>query len=223
MNGMHDFRLIGQREKIAFRCSQCGGCCRNVRDSVMLKPYDAYRLIRHIRQKSAGYTAEDILEQRCVLKPLSRGFEVYVLKTTDDSGVCTFLEDNRCSVYEGRPQTCRLYPFCAGPGATSTQLAWGLCTERGEHFGQGSVTVREWKRKSLDRDEEAVILAEFDAVAALGRLMKLIPDENLVRATMLTLLYSYHFYELERPFLQQYLRNVELLKQQLFALGASAT
>ena len=117
MNGMNDFRLIGQREKIAFRCSQCGGCCRNVRDSVMLKPYDAYRLIRHIRQKSAGYTAEDILEQRCVLKPLSRGFEVYVLKTTDDSGVCTFLEDNRCSVYEGRPQTCRpLFRYARNTG-----------------------------------------------------------------------------------------------------------
>ena len=32
---------IGKRQKIAFKCSACGACCKNVRDSIVLEPLDA--------------------------------------------------------------------------------------------------------------------------------------------------------------------------------------
>lgn len=34
------------------------------------------------------------------------------------NGACFFLEDNRCRVYEDRPEGCRLYPLVLGKGGT---------------------------------------------------------------------------------------------------------
>ena len=206
------------REKIVFGCSQCGGCCRNVRDSVMLEPYDAYRLTKHLRQTNPDITIEEALLQYGEMKPLSRGYEVFVLKTVDDGGVCLFLKGSKCDVYAARPRTCRLYPFCIAPSEEGKRLLWFLCTERAEHFEKGSVTPREWRRKHLSQEEESILLAEFEAVKELGKLMRQVPERNLARATTHTLLYRYCFYDLDRPFLPQYQSNIEELKRQLMVL-----
>ncbi len=219
MHEMHDFRPVGMREKVPFQCSQCGGCCRNVRDSVMLEPYDAYRLARHLRHEDAGITIEDVLMRYGELKPLSRGYDIYVLKTVDDSGVCLFLKDGKCGIYAARPRTCRLYPFFVAPANDGSRLLWYLCTERPEHFGKGNITPREWQRKHLSREEESILLAEFEAVKELGKQMRRVPEQHLERATALTLLFSYYLYEMDRPFLPQYMRNVKELKRQLAVLA----
>jgi Fe-S-cluster containining protein len=184
----------------------------------MLEPYDAYRLARHLRREDAGITIEDVLMQYGELKPLSRGYDVYVLKTVDDSGVCLFLQDGKCGIYAARPRTCRLYPFFVAPVNDGSRLLWYLCTERPEHFGKGIVTPREWRRKHLSREEESILLAEFEAVKELGELMRQVPEQNLTRATTHTLLYCYCFYDMDRPFLPQYQSNIEELKGRLIVL-----
>jgi Fe-S-cluster containining protein len=219
MYEMHDIRPVGMRERIAFQCSQCGGCCRNVRDSVMLEPYDAYRLTKYLRQEDSEISIEEVVHKYGEMKLLSRGYNVYVIKTVNDSGVCPFLRDGKCGIYTARPRTCRLYPFCVAPADDGTRLSWHLCTERTEHFGKGSVTAREWQRKYLSREEESVLLAEFETVKELGRLMRQVPEPHLARATMYTLLYSYCFYDVDQPFLTQYISNNKELKRLLIALA----
>ena len=44
---------IGKRQKIAFKCNSCGACCKNVRDSIVLEPLDAFRIIR-VRMKNGS-------------------------------------------------------------------------------------------------------------------------------------------------------------------------
>ena len=214
----HDIRQVAMREQIKFHCVQCGGCCRNVRDSVMLAPYDAFRLTGHLRQAEAEITIEEVLTRYCEPKPLSRGYIIHVLKTVDNSGICCFLKNAKCSVYAARPRTCRLYPFSVGPGDTEHSLAWYLCTERKEHFSGGEVTAREWRRKALSRKEESAMLAEFDGMKRLGKLLRRIPDSALWQATKLSMLFSYLYYDLDAPFLQQYQRNINELERRLLAL-----
>ena len=38
--------LVTNRQPIAFKCRACGVCCKNVRDSIVLEPLDAYRIVR---------------------------------------------------------------------------------------------------------------------------------------------------------------------------------
>jgi hypothetical protein len=104
-----------------------------------------------------------------------------------------FLKDGKCGIYAARPRTCRLYPFFVAPANDGSRLLWYLCTERPEHFGKGNITPREWQRKHLSREEESILLAEFEAGKELGELMRQVPEQNLTRATTHTLLYCYCF------------------------------
>lgn len=75
-----------------FTCNQCGECCRIV---VKLTNNE----IKAIKEKSY----KDFL-----VKDPIKGKD-YTLKRV--SGNCVFLKDNKCEIYETRPETCRKYPF----------------------------------------------------------------------------------------------------------------
>ncbi len=85
-----------------FSCTLCGDCCRN--RVIPLYEEDIERL------KSAGY--EDFYESTDSIEFELTGAP-YKMKLRKD-GSCIFLEDNMCSVYEIRPDTCRRYPFIVG-------------------------------------------------------------------------------------------------------------
>ena len=142
--------LVTNRQPIAFKCRACGVCCKNVRDSIVLEPLDAYRIVRDKQKNGCTDSADDILWNMAELKELSPGFHVFVLRTVNDSGMCGMLRDDRCTIYSVRPHTCRLYPFTAEPCPEEHRIKWYLCTEQPHHFGLGSVTAREWQRKNFE-------------------------------------------------------------------------
>ena len=98
--------LVTNRQPIAFKCRACGVCCKNVRDSIVLEPLDAYRIVRDKQKNGCTDSADDILWNMAELKELSPGFHVFVLRTVNDSGMCGMLRDDRCTIYSVRPHTC---------------------------------------------------------------------------------------------------------------------
>jgi Fe-S-cluster containining protein len=99
------------KEKIQFGCNLCGECCRNM--DVPLTHYDIARLLQ-------AETAPD-LETLVTLHP-SLGDELDAVKLygeyntlylsnklSDNS--CIFLENNACTIYNHRPNSCRTWPF----------------------------------------------------------------------------------------------------------------
>ncbi len=75
-----------------FKCNQCGECCKIV---VKVSKEEINKI------KNKGY--KDFLE----IDPI-KGKD-YVLKRVN--GICVFLTDNKCEIYNIRPKICRLYPF----------------------------------------------------------------------------------------------------------------
>lgn len=73
-----------------FSCEQCASCCRNA--GIDLSPAEAVEMLRH---KGTEYF--DMLDSGSVRDRLK--------------APCGLLEGNRCSVYEKRPESCRIYPF----------------------------------------------------------------------------------------------------------------
>lgn len=208
---------LTNRQPIKFKCSSCGACCKNVRDSIVLEPLDAFRIVREYIKNGFAGTGDEVLDQIADLKELSRGFDVFVLKTVNDSGVCGMLKDNRCTVYTARPRTCRLYPFTVDPSADGS-MKWFLCTEQSHHFGKGSVTAREWQRRNLSGEDEEYLREECRVLPVLGRLMRNISDADLHEAEKQTLLFRYLAYDYTQPFLPQYKDNMLFLKAQLSRL-----
>lgn len=212
-----NLRKVGSRERIAFRCTRCGACCKNVRDSILLNPLDAYRLVNLLRDEGAVGPPIDILEGVAELKELTRGFHIYMLRTLNDSGVCTFLKENRCSVYTARPATCRLYPFSSDVKADGT-VDWSLCLEQPQHFKGGSMTAREWRRKPLNDETIRFFQKETEWMPLIGKLLNDVPNSRLREAEIQTLAFYYFAYDYSQPFLFQYENNMAFLAAKLRGL-----
>ncbi len=206
---------LTNRQPVTFKCTACGTCCKNVRDSIVLEPFDAYRIIRKYIIDGSTEAPDDILWRIADLKELSKGFSVFVLKCVDDSGVCGMLENNRCSIYSARPRTCRQYPFAAEPCEQERRIKWYLCTEQSHHFSGGTVTARHWQRKNMPADEEEYLYAECKTLPELGRLLEKMPDNQLTKVEQLIVAFRYLAYDFSQPFLPQYKDNMMVLRAQL--------
>ena len=100
------FRLEAQ-DKLNFHChrdvSCWNACCSKA--NVTLTPYDVIRL-----KKQLGTTTSEVLANHSVPFELdSDGMPGIKLRTNND-GMCLFMTEHGCSIYENRPTACRYYP-----------------------------------------------------------------------------------------------------------------
>lgn len=140
-------KLSGQ---ISFHCTCCGDCCRGVKESIMLESLDAYRLLRYFKKTGSTIgSMEELYEAYSTPMPLNElGYPIFLLNTRGSQQACVFLQNNRCSVYDARPRTCRLYPFTAGPGNGGKGFQYYVCREKPHHFIGGVIQVHDWMHQS---------------------------------------------------------------------------
>ncbi len=86
-------------------CTQCGNCCRSL--MITLEKADTTRLSKHL-----GITKEDF-EKKFVEKSAEDQTNIF------NKIPCHFLDENKCTVYEARPNDCREFPHLHKPGFTS--------------------------------------------------------------------------------------------------------
>ena len=84
-----------------FKCSGCGDCCRWT-GSVLLTDGDIAALARHL-----DFTEQEFIDRHTRLAP--NRIQLALLDKPD--GSCAWLEGDRCSIYEARPEQCRSFPF----------------------------------------------------------------------------------------------------------------
>lgn len=86
-------------------CKNCSACCHEMADSVVLDPYDVYRLQTGLHltfEQLAGYIDFHV----------ETGLILPHLKTTGDDYACVYLNrEGRCSIHSYRPGICRLFPL----------------------------------------------------------------------------------------------------------------
>jgi hypothetical protein len=99
-------RIALQLHQEAFRivdCTKCANCCKTLHPIVIDE--DIPRIARHL-----GMTDEEFVA--AYLEKDEEGFGEYRVKTSP----CPFLgDDNRCKIYDVRPEKCRGYPFTDKP------------------------------------------------------------------------------------------------------------
>jgi Fe-S-cluster containining protein len=103
-------KKIGEEIQDAIDCRQCANCCREA--TVRLSPRDVSNVASFMgmREEEFGerYTMLDESGER-ILKRTAAG--------------CVFLNGNDCTIYEGRPRTCELFPHIVkGDGPISTRM-----------------------------------------------------------------------------------------------------
>ena len=111
------FETLNTNARIPFRCERCARCCRNLENALMLDPFDIYNLSKHLREQGQEIIGtEDMLAQFAHPNLLEGIYPIFQVNTEGADHACVFLKDDRCSVYEARPQVCRMYPFGVSPG-----------------------------------------------------------------------------------------------------------
>lgn len=115
---------------LKFRCTECGNCCSDT--IVPISHEDVLRLMKGTGWKAselvAFYTENDFDDKGEGLQfiNLDGGRRTLGLRKRfdkeNDRGSCAHFKDNRCSVYEHRPVTCRVWPFTLSFDAAGRRL-----------------------------------------------------------------------------------------------------
>lgn len=104
-----DGRLYELNDMVKADCQDCAGCCdccQGMGDSVVLDPYDVYRL-----SQGLGKNMEELLDS-CLELGVVDGNILPHLRMEGEKEQCVFLDENgRCSIHSIRPGFCRLFPL----------------------------------------------------------------------------------------------------------------
>lgn len=110
LSEISDGRLYGSRDMVKADCHGCGDCsdcCRSMGSSIILDPYDGYRI-----EAGLGKGMISLLEEGMAELNVADGCILPNLKMTKQEESCPFLNrQGRCSIHEFRPGVCRLFPL----------------------------------------------------------------------------------------------------------------
>ena len=104
-----DGRLYGVNDMVKADCHGCQGCskcCQGMGSSIILDPYDVYRLTTGLHK-----SIEELLAESVELNVVD-GVILPNLKMVGAKESCSFLnQEGRCSIHAYRPGICRLFPL----------------------------------------------------------------------------------------------------------------
>jgi Fe-S-cluster containining protein len=87
-------------------CTGCSACCRGMGKSIVLDPYDIFKLTKEL-----NISFEELLSNSIELNVVD-GIVLPNLKMTGEEEKCFFLDEKgRCSIHSARPGICRLFPL----------------------------------------------------------------------------------------------------------------
>ncbi len=109
LSSLTDGKLYRSSDMARLGCNDCEGCsacCRGMGNSVVLDPYDVWRLTRGL-----GITFSEMVGKQIMLSVVD-GLILPSLNMENQTGACPFLnKEGRCSIHAFRPGICRLFPL----------------------------------------------------------------------------------------------------------------
>lgn len=132
-------------------CQGCSSCCRDMGDSILLDPYDAYQLQRE------GKPVSVLLESGVVALTVWAGMILPHLQMNEMTGACSFLSDGgRCEIHGYRPGMCRLFPL--GRNFTEGKMNYFLLENACANRSRSKIRVSRWMGiEPADRYHEFVL------------------------------------------------------------------
>lgn len=109
LSALTDGKLYRSNDMARLGCNDCEGCsacCKGMGNSVVLDPYDVWRLT-----KGLGIPFTEMIGKQVMLSVVD-GLILPSLNMENQTGACPFLNgEGRCSIHAFRPGICRLFPL----------------------------------------------------------------------------------------------------------------
>lgn len=217
LSEISDGKRYGPNDMVKAGCNDCKGCsscCQGMGSSIVLDPYDIYRLTT-----SMDLSLEELLVDKIELN-LVEGVILPNLKMAAETECCAFLkEDGRCSIHSIRPGICRIFPL--GRVYEENTFHYILQIHECKNQNRTKVKVSKWiDTKDQKRNEQFIIDWHF-FLRELQEKAKVTKDTVWMKKICMYLLSIFYQkpYEKEKDFYLQYEERMEQMKGLLQTLS----
>lgn len=140
LSSLTDGKLYRSTDMVRLGCNDCEGCsacCRGMGNSVVLDPYDVWRLT-----KGLGIHFAEMIGKQVMLSVVD-GLILPSLNMENEKGACPFLNDEgRCSIHIFRPGICRLFPL--GRYYHDGDFSYVLMTGECKKENRSKIKIEKW-------------------------------------------------------------------------------
>lgn len=162
-------------------CEGCHDCCTGMGDTILLDPYDVYRLSRGL-----GKTVEELMQGHIELH-MEEGLILPNLKMTESTKECTFLnKEGRCSIHEYRPGICRLFPL--GRNYEKEHVNYFILKDECPARGKTKVKVSKWLSQENIKEYQKYLVDWHNLIKAMRNEILSSDDETYKKQTSMLFL-----------------------------------
>ena len=205
-----DGRLYELNDMVKVGCHDCAGCslcCQDMGNSILLDPYDAFRLTKGLNltfeQLLAGpvelHVEDGLILPNLKMKELSASGT-----PAADSGsgttpaspaaatACTFLnEEVRCSIHAYRPGLCRIFPL--GRNYDGDKLNYFLLVNECPAENKTKMKVEKWIDTDHMKENQAFLVAWHAFTKEIREVIRTqLTDEAIIRQLNMALLHIFY-------------------------------
>lgn len=170
MNAEETIRLIqantmSPESTFRFACTQCGDCCRNRTEPIMITGIDILNIAR-----AKKITAQEAVEKYTNkhIGPDSK-LPILTLKERSYDGSCSLLRKGKCSVHESKPIVCRLYPIGRSYDVKTKEIVYFLNPNRCNAGDGKTWTLDKWLRQFHVHDFDEDYRVWFESITILAQ------------------------------------------------------
>lgn len=186
-----DGRLYGLQDMVKVGCHDCAGCslcCRDMGNSIILDPYDAFRIT-----KGLGQSFEELLQGFLELH-VEDGLILPNLKMqtlSDRTTACSFLNTNgRCSIHSLRPGLCRIFPL--GRNYEEDRITYFLLMNECPAENKTKIKVSKWIDTDSLRENQEYLIRWHSFIKKVRALISTMTDDALMKQFNMALLHIFY-------------------------------
>ena len=166
-------------------CAGCSACCKGMGNSVVLDPYDVWRL-----ERGLGLPFAQMISKQVMLSVVD-GLILPSLNM-ESTGACPFLnEEGRCSIHTFRPGICRLFPL--GRYYHEDGFSYVLMTGECKVENRSKVKIEKWLGEPDLRAYEKFIMQWKEILEQAREQLAKTTDLEQQKKISMCLLQNYYF------------------------------
>lgn len=188
-------------------CEGCSSCCKGMGNSIVLDPFDVYRLTTGLNSKF-----EELLLDKLDLNVVE-GIILPNLKMTGENNGCGFLdEQERCSVHNLRPGICRIFPL--GRVYENESFDYILQVNECKKKNRSKIKVKKWI-DTPDVDKNQIFIIQWHYfLKEISKKLPMLSEKQVKEVNMLILnVFFVTLYERKRDFYEQFNERMESVKK----------
>lgn len=184
-------------------CMGCSACCRDMGDSILLDPYDAYRF------QKEGKTMQTLIDSGAVALTVWQGMILPHLQMNEATGACSFLNrEGRCGIHTFRPGICRLFPL--GRNFADGKLNYFLLENACENHSRSKIRVSRWLGIEPADDYHEFVIKWHDFRREMVDILSGAAEDQAKQLNLYLLhIFFLNPYELESDFYTQFAGRID--------------